>query len=207
MAKYRRAAKNPWLLMNRKKRVAVLISGNGSNLQALIDAARETNYPAEIKLVIADQENAYGLTRAANAGIEGIAIKRDDFSTRSGFEEEINKRLLEKEIEIICLAGFMRVLSAEFVEKWRGRMINIHPSLLPKYKGLNTHQRALEAGEKEAGCSVHFVETEIDSGAIIMQKSVPILPEDTAESLAARVLSAEHQIYPQALKALCSRNL
>lgn len=183
-----------------KKNVAVLISGSGSNLQALIDACNAPDYPAQITLVLSNKPDAFGLTRAQNAGIATCVIAHKDFSSREAFDKTMHAALMAARIDIICLAGFMRVLSPWFVEKWQGKMINIHPSLLPKYKGLHTHQRALEAGDKEAGCTVHWVSADVDEGEIILQARVPILPGDSAETLAARVLGQEHIIYPQALR-------
>lgn len=184
------------------KQTAVLISGQGSNLQALMRACAAPDFPAEIALVIANKTDAAGLQIAQAAGISTQVILHQDYTTRESFDAALHSALGEAQIELVCLAGFMRILTAEFVEKWAGKMINIHPSLLPKYKGVDTHQRALEAGDKEAGCSVHFVTPELDAGKIILQASVPILDGDTAEKLAVRVLMEEHKIYPQALKLL-----
>lgn len=186
----------------RKKRVAVLISGSGSNLQALIDAATAKDYPAEISLVLSNKADAYGLTRAKNANIPTLVISHKDYASREAFDDAIDAVLKDRKIEIVCLAGFMRVLTDGFVKRWSGKMINIHPSLLPKYKGLHTHQRAIDAGDTEAGCSVHWVVPEVDGGEIIAQARVPVLLTDTAESLASRVLEEEHKIYPAALKTL-----
>lgn len=187
-----------------KKRIAVLISGSGSNLQALIDACATADYPAQITLVLANKADAYGLTRAQQAGLRTHVIAHQDFPTREAFDAAMDAVLTEHQVEMICLAGFMRVLSGWFVEKWQGRLINIHPSLLPKYKGLHTHQRAIDAGDSEAGCSVHWVSAGVDEGEIIAQSAVPILADDTAETLAARVLEQEHKIYPAALKKILS---
>lgn len=186
--------------MTRRIRTAVLISGGGSNLQALIDACAAPDFPAEICLVISNVADAYGLTRAQNAGISTRVISHKNYPDRSSFEMAIHAALKDAGTEIVCLAGFMRILDAEFVEKWQGRMLNIHPSLLPAYKGLHTHQRAIEAGEKFAGCTVHYVIPDLDAGEIILQAEVPVLPDDTSETLAARVLVEEHHIYPAALK-------
>jgi len=182
-----------------KKRIAVLISGSGSNLQALIDACAEPGYPAEIVLVLSNRETAYGLSRAREKNIPTHVISHKAYPSRETFDEAMDTVLRAHNVELVCLAGFMRVLSAAFVEKWQGKMINIHPSLLPKHKGLHTHQRAIDAGDTEAGCTVHWVATEVDGGEIILQARVPVLPDDTEDSLAARVLSEEHIIYPQAL--------
>ena len=184
----------------RKVKVAVLISGSGSNLQSLIDAAKAEDYPAEIALVISNKANAFGLQRAQREGIATQLVDHRAYESRAKFETALHAALQGAGIEFVCLAGFMRVLGDDFVQKWQGRMINIHPSLLPKYRGLNTHARAIEAGEKEAGCTVHWVVPELDAGPIIAQAAVPIVAEDTVESLAKRVLQQEHQLYPQALK-------
>lgn len=185
-----------------KKKVAVLISGSGSNLQALIDACRQPDYPAQIALVISNKDDAFGLTRAKNAHLPTLVISHKDFESREAFDAAMDAALAEAGIEIVCLAGFMRVLSDGFVKKWQGKMINIHPSLLPKYKGLHTHQRAIEAGDSEAGCTVHWVAAEVDGGEIILQAKVPVMAGDTAQTLATRVLVEEHKIYPAALKKI-----
>ncbi len=185
--------------MSGRKKVAVLISGRGSNMTALIKAAKEEKFPADISLVISNQPAARGLETARSHGIEALAIDHAEFTTREDFEQELHKTLLSRHIELVACAGFMRKLTASFTRNWEGRMINIHPSLLPKYKGLNTHQRALDAGDEEHGCTVHYVTAELDSGPVIMQASVPILKGDTADDLAARVLTEEHRIFPLAL--------
>lgn len=185
-----------------KTPIAVLISGSGSNLQALIDACANPDFPARIALVLSNKEDAYGLTRAKNAGIPTHVISHRDYESREAFDDEMDQILCSEGVELICLAGFMRILSDGFVEKWQGKMINIHPSLLPKYKGLHTHQRAIKAGDAEAGCSVHWVVREVDGGEIIAQARVPVLSDDTPESLAARVLAEEHKLYPAALKKI-----
>ncbi len=184
----------------RRVKTAVLISGNGSNLQALIDAASVADYPAEITFVLSNKADAYGLTRAANAGIETLVINHHDYATRETFDRAMSEALRARQIELICMAGFMRILSTEFVQQWAGRLINIHPSLLPAYKGMHTHQRVLDAGEKHHGATVHWVTPELDSGEIILQQSLEIVPEDTAESLQQRVHALEHSIYPAALR-------
>ena len=184
----------------RKKRVGILISGGGSNLQALIDAAQSEGFPAQIALVLSNNKEAYGLKRAQKAGIETMVVNHRHYDTREDFDHAMHKILRAKECELLCLAGFMRILSEGFVQKWAGKMLNIHPSLLPKYRGLHTHARALAAGETEAGCTVHWVVPELDAGPIIAQASVPIFPEDTPEILAARVLEQEHRLYPEALR-------
>ena len=181
-------------------KVGVLASGRGSNLAALIEAASNPAFPAEIALVIVNVKGAAALDRAQAAGIPTRLIEHRSFPDRARFDAALDAALRDDGIELICLAGFMRLLTPAFVAAWRDRMINIHPSLLPAFPGLDTHARALQAGVKIAGCTVHFVRHETDSGPIIAQAAVPVLPEDTAETLAARVLEAEHRIYPLALK-------
>ena len=188
-----------------KHKVAVLISGKGSNLQALIDAATQPDYPAQIALVISNKADAFGLTRARNAGIHAHVISHKDYTSREEFDAAMNILLGEYEIEFICLAGFMRILSADFVSKWQGRMLNIHPSLLPDFKGANAVRDAMNAGVKETGCTVHLVTQELDAGEIIAQARVPVLPDDTEEKLHARINSQEHLLYPDALKALLNK--
>ena len=189
----------------RRIKTAVLISGNGSNLQALIDATEHTDYPAQIVLVISNQEEAYGLVRAENAGITTAIIPHTNFATREAFDAMIDATLHTHGIELVCLAGFMRILSNNFVTQWSGKLINIHPSLLPAYKGTRTHQRVLAAGEKYHGCTVHWVTPELDAGEIIAQSSLEILPTDTAETLQARVHTLEHALYPLALKQVAAQ--
>lgn len=189
--------------MHRVK-TAVLISGNGSNLQALIDAAKAPDYPAEIHFVLSNKADAYGLTRAAQAGIKTIVLNHQDYPTREAFDQAMSEALRAQKTELICMAGFMRILSTAFVEEWAGKLINIHPSLLPAYKGMHTHQRVLEAGEKHHGATVHWVTAELDSGETIAQATLDILPTDTAETLQQRVHALEHQIYPQALKKVAA---
>lgn len=183
-----------------KRNVAVLISGNGSNLQALIDVCASPDYPARIMLVISNKEEAFGLKRAEKAGITTRIIKHKDFPAREQFDAALHQALVEEKVEFVCLAGFMRLLTPGFVEKWQGRMINIHPSLLPSFKGVDTHAQALAAGVRIHGCSVHHVVAEMDAGPLIIQAAVPVLPSDTPEILGARVLKAEHVIYPIALR-------
>jgi len=190
--------------MSQQKPVAVLISGSGTNLQVLIDACNAPDYPARIALVISNKDDAQGLKRAQKAGIATQVIRHKDFSDRDAFDAALHKAIIASGAQLVCLAGFMRVLTAGFVEKWQGKMINIHPSLLPSFKGMHTHKTALEAGVKIHGCTVHYVVPEMDSGPIIIQAAVPVLPDDTEEALAARVLKAEHVIYPYALKMLAS---
>lgn len=184
------------------KRTAILISGRGSNMAALIDAAAERDFPAEIVAVISDRAEAQGIGVARARGIEAQAIEPGSFSSREAHEEAIDAALRAAGAEIVCLAGYMRLLGATFVERWSGRMINIHPSLLPLFKGLDTHRRALETGMRIHGCSVHFVTPETDGGPVLAQAAVPILPADGEEELAARVLKAEHALYPVALRLL-----
>lgn len=185
-----------------KARIAVLISGRGSNLQALIDAASNPDYPAEIALVISNRPQAKGLERAAKAGIQQETIDHKDFESREDFEAAINDALKLAKVDFVCLAGFMRRLTDGFASDWRGRLINIHPSLLPAFKGLHVHERMIEAGVKLAGCTVHFVSAEVDAGPIIGQAAVPVLPGDNEETLAARILEQEHRLYPACLKLL-----
>ena len=183
-------------------RIAVLISGRGSNLQALLDAAADPDYPGEIALVISNRPKAEGLQRAVKAGVQVEVINHKDFETREDFDAALHDALKTAKIDFVCLAGFMRVLTGGFVSDWRGRMINIHPSLLPAFEGLHVHERMIEMGVKLAGCTVHFVSAEVDSGPIIGQAAVPVLPGDDAESLAARILEQEHRLYPAALRLL-----
>jgi len=182
-----------------KKPIAVLISGSGSNLQALIDACAKPGYPAKIVLVISSKDDAYGLKRAEAAHIPAQAIRYKDYPDRDAFDAALHAAILASGAEVVCLAGFMRILTAGFVEKWQGRMLNIHPSLLPLFKGTDTHKAALLAGIKIHGCTVHYVTPEMDSGPIIAQAAVRVMPGDTPQMLAARVLEAEHLIYPLAL--------
>lgn len=191
-----------------RKRVAILISGRGSNMAALIAAATEPSYPATIALVVSNRADAAGLRRAAEAGIATLVIDHKQFGKdRAGFERALDERLSAARIDFVCLAGFMRLLTPWFVAKWEGRMINIHPALLPSFKGLDTHERALAAGVKLHGASVHFVTAETDSGPLIVQAAVPVRDADTPETLAARVLTAEHRIYPLALRWLAEGRL
>ena len=185
-----------------RKRVAILISGRGTNMAALIEAARDPSYPAEIALVISNIPSAKGLQIAQAAGIKTVTISHKDYSNKSLFEEQILQALNEAKIELVCLAGFMRVLSASFISHFEGRILNIHPSLLPAYRGLDTHNRALADGVKEHGCTVHLVVPELDAGTIIAQAKVPVLEGDTEETLSARVLAAENRLYPEALAKL-----
>jgi len=185
---------------NSRLRVAILISGRGSNMQALIEDGARADSPAEIALVISNKADAGGLAWARAAGIATDVVSRRTFADRAAFDAEIDAKLRAAGIQLVCLAGFMRILSDEFVAAWRDRMINIHPSLLPSFRGLDTHARALAAGVRLHGCTVHFVRPEMDTGPIILQAAVPVEATDTPDSLAARVLSAEHRIYPLALR-------
>lgn len=186
--------------MTNKVRTAVLISGRGSNLAALIAACRDPEYPAEIALVISNVETAEGLAVAAAAHVPAKTISHKAYSTRDDFDAAIDKALNEAGIELICEAGFMRIHTDDFVRKWQGRMLNIHPSLLPSFKGIRVHQQAIDAGVRVSGCTVHFVVPELDSGPIISQAAVPVYPNDTSETLQARVLIEEHKLYSAALK-------
>ncbi len=188
-----------------KRRVAVLISGSGSNLQALIDASGSTDYPAEISLAISNRPDAFGLTRAAAAGITTLVVDHKIHQPRRAFEEQIDQALRQAEIEIVCLAGFMRILTSDFVQRWEGRILNIHPSLLPAFKGLNVQQQALDAGAKVSGCTVHIVTADLDDGPILGQATVPVEQDDTARTLAARILKKEHKLYPDCLRAFAAQ--
>ena len=184
-----------------KKRVAVLISGRGSNMTALIEAATAPDYPADIVLVLSNEPDAAGLARAQQAGIATAVVDHKPFGDdRAAFERALDDTLLTHRIDLVCLAGFMRLLTPWFVSRWSGRMLNIHPALLPQFKGLHTHRRALAAGVQRHGATVHFVVPEMDSGPIVLQDSVPVLDGDSEAALAARVLEVEHRIYPQALR-------
>lgn len=186
-----------------KKRVAILISGRGSNMTALIEAAKANDYPAKIALVVSNRPDAAGLHRARADGIPTEVIDHTQFGgDREAFERALDRKLSEHRIDLVCLAGFMRLLTPWFVNRWSGRMLNIHPSLLPQFKGLDTHRRALAAGVLRHGATVHFVVPEMDAGPIVLQDSVAVLENDTEQTLAARVLELEHQIYPRALRAV-----
>ena len=182
-------------------RVAVLISGGGSNLQALIDAAAEPGAGFAVALVVSNRADAFGLVRAERAGIPTRVIDHRGFADRAAFDAALDAALRASGADLVCLAGFMRILTAGFVAGWHDRLVNIHPSLLPAFTGLHTHQRAIDAGCRFAGCTVHLVTAELDVGPILDQAVVPLLPDDTAESLAARVLTQEHLIYPRAVLA------
>ncbi len=185
-----------------KKRAAILISGRGSNMEALVNAARDPDYPVEIVGVIANKPDAAGLEFARNAGLVTAVVRLKDFPDKTAADAEIGAHLSAWGIDLVCLAGFMRLLGAEFCENWQGRILNIHPALLPKFPGLDTHERAIAAGETEHGCTVHFVTAGMDEGPVIGQASVPVMPDDTPETLGARVLAEEHRLYPACLAAV-----
>lgn len=193
-----------------RTKFAVLISGRGSNLQSLLDATADENFPAEIALVISNRPSAYGLERAEAANVPTKVIDHQFFGTkenkyadgREEFDKSLHEALTDAGVSYVCLAGFMRLLTKDFVAQWRGRMLNIHPSLLPAFKGLNVHDRMIAAGVKIAGCTVHFVTTEMDAGPIIGQAATPVLPNDDAQSLADRILREEHKLYPACVKLL-----
>jgi len=187
-------------LKEARLKIGVLISGRGSNLQALIEACARPDYPAEIVLVLSNRADALGVERARRAGLKTTVIPHGDFVDREGFEAALDGALREAGAEFVCNAGFLRILTPWFVERWRDRQINIHPSLLPAFPGLHTHERALAAGVRFSGCTVHFVRPAMDEGPIIVQAAVPVLPDDDAGTLAARVLAAEHRIFPLALR-------
>lgn len=187
-----------------RKRTVVLISGRGSNMMALVEAASDPSYPADIVRVISDKPTAAGLAKATEAGIPAESVDRKSFANKAAFEGALQARLEDAEAEIVCLAGFMRILSPEFVSRWDGRLINIHPSILPSFRGIDTHQRALDAGVRIHGCSVHFVRPDVDAGPIIAQAAIAVSPGDTPESLATRLLPAEHRLFPMALRLVAS---
>jgi len=188
-------------------RVGVLVSGFGSNLQTLIDLCADPAFPAEIVMVISNKPNVVALDRATKAGIKTRIIPHKGFPDRLTFDQAIDSALRAEGVELVCLAGFMRILTPMFVELWRDAVVNIHPSLLPAFRGLDTHRQALEAGVRFHGCTVHFVRPDLDDGPILVQAAVPVLPEDDEQSLAARVLQAEHQAYPLALRLIAERRV
>ena len=187
-----------------RKRTAIFISGRGSNMVALLEAASAASFPAEVAMVFSNVPEAPGLAKAEEAGIATKAMDHKAFAGRAEFEAEIQKELDAASIQLICLAGFMRLLTDPFVSAWHNRMINIHPSLLPAYKGLDTHRRVIRDGGRMHGCTVHYVRPQMDQGPIIAQAAVPVHADDTDETLAARVLSAEHQLYPMALEMVAN---
>lgn len=190
-----------------RKTAAVLISGGGSNLQSLIDSTTGNDSELNINVVVSNRADAYGLERARKAGIDAICIPHQDYAERTAYDAALVRALRPYQPEFVFLAGFMRMLSPVFIESFAGKILNIHPSLLPRYQGLHTHQRAIDAGDKRHGCTVHFVDAELDSGPSIIQGTVAVRNDDTAESLAERVLTVEHQIYPQAVSLLASGRL
>lgn len=190
-----------------RTRLAILISGRGSNMEALLDAADDPDYPGEPVLVLSNRPDARGLQTAEKRGLMPVCVDHTAFGRdRQAFEEAVDAVLNAAQIEFVALAGFMRVLTPWFVRRWSGRLVNIHPSLLPKYRGLDTHRRAIEAGDSEAGCSVHYVTEGVDEGEVIAQARVPVLPGDTPETLAARILPEEHRLYPEALRIALERH-
>ena len=187
----------------RRIKTAVLISGRGTKMNALIEAAKSPDYPAEIVLVISNRPDALGLETAQKHGVKAVSIDHKRFDTREDFEAQLHETLTQDGIELICCAGFMRVLTSSFVDKWPNKLLNIHPSLLPKYKGLHTHRRAIEAGDTHHGCTVHWVTSELDSGDIVMQDTIKIEADDTETSLSQRLLDKELALYPKALRHAC----
>ena len=183
-----------------KLKVAVLVSGRGSNMQAILDATQEPDYPAEIALVVSNIEGAAALDRARDANIKTVTIAHKDFPDRESFDAEVTREIKKTGCQLVVLAGFMRLLSEEFCSTWHNQLINIHPSLLPSFKGLDVHQRMIDAAVRFGGCTVHYVRHEMDTGPIIAQAAVPVHPDDDADKLAARILEQEHKIYPLAVK-------
>lgn len=188
-------------------RIVVLISGSGTNLQAIIDACKTEDYPGEVVGVISNIPTAYGLTRAKDANIETSTLSHKDFDSREAYDQSLIKVIDQYNPDVIVLAGFMRILTPDFVLYFQGKLLNIHPSLLPKYQGLNTHQRAIDAGDTEHGVSVHYVTEELDGGPVILQAKVPIFDGDTAEDLASRIHEQEHRIYPLVVKWCCLKRV
>lgn len=189
-------------MADKKLNLAVFISGRGSNMEALARACAALDFPAQIKLVLSNRPDAAGLASAQAAGLETALVDHKNYPDKAAFERALQETLQGYNIDLICLAGFMRLLSADFITRWPNRIINIHPSLLPAYKGLHTHERVLADGVDETGCSVHFIRPEMDAGPVILQKKVNVQPGDTAQSLAARVLAQEHLAYPQAVRLI-----
>lgn len=189
----------------RRIRLGILILGRGSNMQALLNACRAQDFPAEIAIVLSNKADAGGLAIARDAGIATAVIDHKQFADKPAFENAMDQVLRNHGVELVCLAGFMRILSAGFIDRWTGRIINIHPSLLPDYKGLDTHARALADGRTESGCTVHYVIPEMDAGPIILQRRVPVVAGDTADSLAARILEQEHLAYPEAVRTVADK--
>ena len=187
--------------------LGILISGHGSNLQALIDACNDDNFPANIAIVISNNFNAYGLKRAAKANIPNVVLNHTRFVRREQYDGALAETLEGAGVELICLAGFMRVLSKTFVDRWKNRIINVHPSLLPAFKGLNVHERVIDAGVRFSGCTVHYVRAELDSGPIIIQSAVPVSFNDTRDTFSAKVLETEHRCYPLAVRLIAERRI
>ena len=190
-----------------KFKLAVLVSGRGSNLQAIIDSIEKNNMAAEISLILSNVPDAYALQRGKKHGLESVFLNPKNFSSRDDYEKQMIELLQTKSIDLVCLAGFMRILGKKFIEAFSGKIINIHPSLLPAFPGLNVQKKALEHGAKFSGCTVHFVNEEVDGGAIILQAIVPILDEDDVKSLSDRILEQEHIIYPEAIRLIIDDNL
>jgi phosphoribosylglycinamide formyltransferase-1 len=187
--------------------VGVLVSGRGSNLQALLDACAAPGFPARVEVVISDRERAPALERARAAGVEAVWINPKDFVTRESFDAALVRELEKRQVGLVCNAGFMRILSSVYVQAFAGRALNIHPSLLPAFPGLHAQRQALEHGAKVAGCTVHFVDEAVDAGPIVLQAVVPVEPDDTEETLAARILKEEHRLYPAAVKLFAEGRL
>jgi phosphoribosylglycinamide formyltransferase 1 len=190
--------------MARRKRVGVLISGRGSNMQALVQAAQQPDYPAEIVMVASNRPEAQGIAFARERGLATAVVDNRNFTSREAFDAALHAELQRHDLDLVCCAGFMRIMTPVLVQPWAGRMLNIHPSLLPLYKGLHTHARALADGAREHGASVHFITDELDGGDVIVQAKVPVLPGDTAETLAARVLQVEHPLYVEGLRRVAA---
>ena len=189
------------------KSIVVLISGSGSNLQAIIDACSSGFIPGKITGVVSNKANAYGLTRATDAGIDTAVLSHKDFTSREAYDQALIKLIDQHQPELVVLAGFMRILTPAFVQHYQGKLLNIHPSLLPKYQGLDTHQRAIDAGDAEHGCSVHFVTEQLDGGPVILQAKVPVFNDDDVTTLAERVHEQEHRIYPLVVRWFCQNRL
>lgn len=189
----------------RKLDLAILISGRGSNMDVLIDACAQPDFPASVSVVISNRLDAPGLKKAADKGIATAVVDHRKYPDRSTFDKELQRTLDLYPVDLICLAGFMRILGADFIRPWEGRIINIHPSLLPEYKGLQTHERVIADGKKESGCTVHHVIPAMDEGPVIIQKKVPVLTGDTPDALAARILEKEHEAYPEAVRILAGK--
>lgn len=191
--------------MTKKVRIAILISGRGSNMQALVKACEDQNFPAEVALVLSNKADAEGLNFAQSKNIKTVFVNHREFSSREDFDKKVSAEIEKSGVEFVCLAGFMRLLSPWFVQRWFNKLINIHPSLLPEFKGADAVGDAIKAGAKISGCTVHFVREEMDSGPIIMQSQVDVVPNDTKETLAAKILKEEHRIYPESLKKILTK--